>query len=548
MNQVERTATLVCLVGTVACQTGQLSQSAPDPAEQLREDAATPSPDAAGGGDASPTEGGRKPNAPVLRLLGSAGADYTKAAAWSPTGELGVTLVASGPMTLDAAGTTLPPTEGADIAVITYDIGTGRASRYFRAGGSGTQVPHGLVFDADGSAVVIGYTRPSGAPVVNLDPSKSPANDIAYSGGEKPFVARYSPSGALVWARLFDHPTASTALDRAWDVALDARGDVYVVGTFRGSLALDETRVLESNAGSVDLFVAKLAAKNGSVSWGFQVGGPEGDGGPEGAPVAPGGTGDAAITVSGDAVFVQGEMRGTVSFGGTAPPGPANTRTSAGGVDLFVARYSQATGALQSLSQIGGPSDESAVAGAVRTDRAGNVYIAGRYSGELSLGGQRLQHDGPGTSMFIASLSFDLAPRWAKSIVSDGGLDGIHRLEVDARGALYATGWYGGAATFGPNSTLRSNTVGPVASDIFLARLDSSSGVLRWVANVAGTSRHESNQIAAALAIDGSGDPWIGGQIFVPTTFGGTSGLALSPVGLNDAFVARFDAESGGLR
>jgi hypothetical protein len=488
---------------------------------------------------------------PALFLLGSAGADYTKAAATTRDGDIGMVLVASGPVGLDSEGVTLPSTDGGDLAFVVYDASTGRAKRWLRSGGPGLQVPHGLAFDNSGNASIIGYTRPNGVSTANFDPAKSPANDIAYSGGEKPFVAQYTPSGALAWSRVFDHPSAAAMSDRAWDLAVDEVGDVYVVGTFRGSLALDATHVLVSNADSVDIFVAKLSARDGSIAWGFAIGGPEGDGGPEGSPVAPGGTGDVALAVAGDTLVVQGEMRSTVSFAGTGQVTPSSTRSSAGGTDLFVARFAKSTGAFASVTQLGGPGDETSVAGAMRTDEIGNTYIAGRFSGSIAIGASQLTHAGTGSSMFLAALGSDLAPRWARALASDGGLDGIHRLAFDSRGGLFAAGWHGGETNFGtaasPN-VVRSNTTGPVASDIFVARFEATNGNLTWVAQVPGKATHNQNQIAAALTVDRFGDAWIGGQIFTATSFDGEGGRTLTPVGLNDAFVARYAGSSGKLR
>ncbi len=70
-------------------------------------------------------------------------------------------------------------------------------------------------------------------------------------------------------------------------------------------------------------------------------------------------------------LYVVGQFSSTADFGGTK-------LTSAGGLDIFVAKYSS-SGALQWVAQAGGTGDDAARG--VDLDTDGNVYVTGSFSG-----------------------------------------------------------------------------------------------------------------------------------------------------------------------
>ncbi len=95
--------------------------------------------------------------------------------------------------------------------------------------------------------------------------------------------------------------------------------------------------------------------------------------------LAAGGQGaDRGAAVASDAagnVCVTGSFSGTAAFGS----GPAAfTLTSAGGTDVFVAKYT-AAGALLWARDLGGSGDDAGAG--VTVDGAGNVYTTGSFSG-----------------------------------------------------------------------------------------------------------------------------------------------------------------------
>src|SRR5437773_827609 len=120
--------------------------------------------------------------------------------------------------------------------------------------------------------------------------------------------------------------------------------------------------------GYQDIFLVKLSPTGTNV-WAKRFGG-------SGVDVATA----VAVDKQNNSVIVAGYFTGTVDFGG----GPL---TSAGGADVFVAKYA-ADGGFQWAKRFGGTSGD--VAASVAVDGSGNVVVGGRFSGSVDFGGGTL--------------------------------------------------------------------------------------------------------------------------------------------------------------
>lgn len=498
---------------------------------------------------------------PFLQAYASPGADYVKAMTTDHAGHVLVATLFTGTITVGAAGETLVSRGAIDSGIVAYDPATGRVVNAFSFGGSGNTIPHGIAVDGANDRFVIGYSRAAGGPgVADYDPAASPDGRIDFSGGEKPFVAKYTPSGALVWARMFDASdgTGASTYSRAWDVAVDAAGDVYVVGHFRNTMDLDPgpgSFTVASTAGSTDLFVAKLSG-TGDFIYGFALGGPGADAGVEGTAVSPGGTGNTSIAVHGGKLFVQGTFELTASVAGTSARTAASEVTSAGAADLFLARFDAETGAFERSVVLGNASAESSAPGALRVDAAGNLLLAARTNGAVDWGGSAGSdlRDAVGSAVVVASFDGALSLRWAARLASTAGNDGAHRVVPDGRGGIFVAGWHNGITDFdpGPGTLERASAAtDPSGLDLYLIKLR-DNGVdasVVWANALNATAAHTTTGIAAGLAVDPSGHAWVGGQFFVETDFDPGSDTALLQVaGVSDGFVARYRGDTGAAR
>ena len=411
--------------------------------------------------------------------LGSAGQEYGKCACRAPDGSIVIGMLFQNTIDFDpgsgAAVLGTPP--GIDCAIVKYSpSGAVVWAKHISGPATGasatvTITPHGITTDASGNVIVIGYFGLAGSTTqatVDFDPGAGVAN-LTNTGGWDPFIWKLDANGNFLWARTFGSTTPNTATDeRAWDVATDSSGNVYVSGFIQGTYDLDAGAGVASftSAGEKDTFLVKYDA-NGTYVWGFTI--------PD--------TGDTATSLKENSVcldslghvFLAGHFNGTADF--DPSPGTANL-TSAGNADMFIARYDAATGAYQTTVRIGNGNNDTAPSGTLRCE-SGNLYMTGKFRGTVDLNPgaavNSVTNAGTTDNIWVSSYTSDLAYRWGFSIASGNGLDGGHRVDFDPTGnGLYVAGWFsgvsdfdGGAGTY--NLTSKNNAAG-AASDTFIAK------------------------------------------------------------------------------
>ena len=243
-------------------------------------------------------------------------------------------------------------------------------------------------------------------------------------------------------------------------------------------------------------------------------------GGAAGSEIAFGLTTDAAGNL-----YVTGQFYGTVDF----DPGPGiASRTSAGGNDIFVAKYTSA-GAFVWVTAMGGPSSEWGQGVAV--DGSGNVYVTGFFANTANFGSFTLSS--PGTpNGFLAKLDSNGSPQWVRQISSTSKTVG-NAVAVDNSG-VYVTGQFQGTADFGGTTRTSAGDI-----DIFTAKWN-STGNLQWVNSYGGSGR----DLGYGLALDAAGNVYTVGQVTGSVTFGNDtvssgSGFALKLTGAGSPVWAR---------
>jgi hypothetical protein len=231
------------------------------------------------------------------------------------------------------------------------------------------------------------------------------------------FVAKYDPTGGLIWAK-----TAGGALlDQGYDIATDASGNSYVVGAIQTNgiypTVTFDTITLTGH-GDYDWFIAKYDA-NGSVVWAKNAGGAAGD-------IAYG----VALDNSG-AVYVTGFFSGTMTVDGV-------TVTSAGLYDIFLAKYNS-DGTLVWLKRAGGTGSD--IGHGIVLDSAGNIAIVGEFQNTASFGSNSIAALGLGDA-FIAKYDSNGNNLWARR----GGstinyqTDSANAIAADGSNSFYVTG------------------------------------------------------------------------------------------------------------
>ena len=315
-------------------------------------------------------------------------------------------------------GVNLASTGGRDafLAKVSGVDGTPVWARGF--GGTGLDEGFAVAVDASNNVLVTGYSASSTAVFGGLP--------LMGAGGNDVWIGRYSTSdGGHGWSKRF----GALGLDAGTDVAVDGLGNVVLMGYFQtnGDAISFGGPSLMSNSNSVDIFVAKLDDQ-GDHLWSKTFGGT----GPDyGVGLAVDGT---------NGVIAVGSIQGTVSFGGS-------TLTSAGGMDIVVAKYSAAGAPAWARSF--GSSDDFESASGIATTTGDDVLVSGYFRATADLGGTSTLTSAGSQDGFVGRYrATDGAARWV-SRMGGVGQDLALGIAASPTGAAYAVGTFTGLADFG---------------------------------------------------------------------------------------------------
>jgi hypothetical protein len=369
---------------------------------------------------------------------------------------------------------------------------------------------------------------------------------------------------ALTPSHLWSESWGGSNTDQPNAVAVDAAGNIYVAGQFTETSNFGGSDLVSAGILEFDIFVAKYNSA-GVHQWSYRYGST---------------TSDAALGIAVDPngnVYVCGEFRGTVNFGGVADlvsngvddiflvkfntngnwlwqrsAGGANADAaysvaasssavvitgyftgtinfggtdliSAGSQDCFVARYTN-LGTHVFSKGFGGTSSDQAHA--VVLDSGGNAIITGYFANTINFGGSNLVSAG-GVDIFLAKFNSTGTHVWSSRFGSTSTEQG-EGLAVDASNNVILTGLFSGTINFGG-----ANLV-PVSQDAFLAKFNSSA-VHQWSQRMGGTGLDRGDN----LAVDSDGNILLGGNFTSTANFGGNN---LVSAGGTDIALARYNS------
>lgn len=187
-----------------------------------------------------------------------------------------------------------------------------------RMGSTSYESPLCIAIDASGNIYTTGYFTGT----VDFDPAIS-ITFLSSAGMEDMFIQKLDASGNFQWVKNIGSPSS----DQGNSVAVDAEGNIYTTGYFYGTVDFDPG-VLTYNLtsiGSYDIFIQKIDPL-GNFIWAASMGSNAYEQG-----------NSITVDTSGN-VYVTGLFAGTVDFD---PSSVTSNLTSAGGHDIFIAKYSQ---------------------------------------------------------------------------------------------------------------------------------------------------------------------------------------------------------------
>ena len=351
--------------------------------------------------------------------------------------------------------------------------------------------------DTSGNIVVAGsYFAPT-----TFSPDKT------VSTGTGIFVAKYAPTGSLLWVKSFvgGYSTAPAGL------ALDGAGDIVVTGVAFGSCDFGGGMTTTTST-SAGLFVAKYAGSDGAYQWANRFNGTTGTDSVGAAAVATDPTGGVVVT---------GTLWGSAALGGA-------TLTSTG--SIFVARYQGSNGSHLWSTTFDGS------ASAIATDGLGNIFLTGSFGGSINFGTKaatKLASAGD-ADIFVAKLTSAGAHTWSKRLGSTGADHGSG-IAVSSAGVVAVTGDFRGVVDFGGGPLTSAGS-----SDIFVESLDGATGAYLWARRFGDAS----SNLGRFVTFSGSDRVVVGGTSTTGLDFGGGV-LPHAACACDAYFVAGFATTNG---
>ncbi len=365
----------------------------------------------------------------------------------------------------------------------------GRPQWLRRIAGLESNSVYDVCADADGNAILIG----------RIDESASFGNVTLASPNEKAlaFIAKYSASGELLWARAL-HDNSQNA--GAYHLAVDGEGMLYTASFFFDSCRVGNTLVYGREA-SASILIGKFTA-DGEMLW-HRVVGPEVDPQtPAGAPFA----NDIVVDAEANCTLV-GNFNGRILFGDTAVETASRTNHA------YAISFDK-DGRQRWHWQIPVTRNDFAVLNSVDADAAGNLYMLGRFRGSVTIGDSSLSSSGA-SDLFVLKTDQDGRRLHLLGDSGEGAEDGRDIACTDA-GDFLISGTYNGPAQIA-QSPFRDFA----RSSAFMAFFD-SRGTLQWTGHA---DAHLSTRSAFAINgidISNAGVIMAAGKIQGYLTIGGT--------------------------
>ena len=253
-------------------------------------------------------------------------------------------------------------------------------------------------------------------------------------------------------------------------IARDASNNVYVIGTFTGTISFGGS-TLTSNGGT-DTFLAKFSSA-GALTWIKQFGDPTNLGIHGGSQFGLG----VASYGNGDTIIV-GYYDKTIKFSGAVS---LTSGSSGASEDIFVARINSAGNAVWANSYGDSSGSQQAYAVAIDASNAtnfgngtSNFAVVGDYRGDVSFGGTANPNAGVAAdwNAFIAVLTSNGAHVWSKKAGASVGKQRARGVVFDKSGNVSLVGQFEGTIAWS-GATLTSAG----GDDIYVGRFTSAGGL-----------------------------------------------------------------------
>ncbi|MBP7810045.1 MAG: SBBP repeat-containing protein [Bacteroidia bacterium] len=414
------------------------------------------------------------------------------------TGEYGAFSAVFGTYTLNLTG-------GTNDCFISKTDPAGTVLWVQKIGSSSNDLGTSITSDATGNLYATGFY---GASCV--------AGTISLPGSGM-FLVKYSPTGTVAWAKKVNGGTGS---GYGYGVGCDISGNVYVTGTYAGTIIVGTTTLTTGNS-STNVFIAKYDAL-GNVLWVKDFGDNTMTDRPD----------DLTIDNSGN-VLVSGTYQGTMTVGTT-------TMVSNGFEDVFVVKYDNLGNPLWAKSA-GGTNIEGVTN--VGVDLTGNVFVSSEFnSASINFGTTNVANTNTvsaGKDVFVVKYNSSGVDQWSTVLGGSQSSEFGPGMNVDPSGNVYLTGLWN-SSTMAIGATTYTNSFN---GDLYVVRYN-SAGNVTWSGTAGANKISQGN----AITTDLSGNMILAGQFVSATyTLGMTTFTNASTLNKADAYIAKFSVAGLGL-
>ena len=341
------------------------------------------------------------------------------------------------------------------------------------AGGTDWDNNFRTVVDSAGNVYSFGFTY---SPIFNYTTDNSINDDISANTGSSVYLIKYSPSGNLIWKRIYN----ASASDERLDLTLKNNTLVWSAG-FSGTQTFGDSTFTSANSGAAYSVVFVSLDLDGNFNWANQL------------------NVDLAEYASIDMAF-DGNMNVyfTTAFEGSISTVSGNYASAGIGGDILYGKINS-SGNFAWINRIGNNEDDKS--GNIILDNNGDILLSGRFTTTVTIGTNNLSSP-VGYDWFLTKLNpTNGTAIWA---ISEGGLgseDRISALGVNPWNEIIITGRYASSFSFGTQSI---SSVGN--DDIFVAKY-ASNGSFLWVKTFGTTG--ENDWTSNNIGIDDAGTIWV---------------------------------------
>jgi hypothetical protein len=316
-----------------------------------------------GNGDAFVAELGSAGNQLVYSsYLGGLGADSGQAIAVDSSGDAYVT-GSTQSADFPTVSALQPANAGASDAFIAKVNFSGSALLYSTyLGGAQADVGQGIKVDGSGNAFIIGYTFSSDFPTYN-------PLQAANAGAPDAFVAEVNAAGS---ALVFSTYLGGSGDDRGYGIALDASGNIYLVGASQSADFPTTSNAFQTGyQGNGDAFVSKLNSTGSALTYSTFLGGTGVD---RGNSIVVDSSGNAYITgfTQSSNFPTQNPVQAIMGISGGSSCGTAPCS------DAFVTQLNPSGSGLVYSTYLGGSGADFGQG--IALDTSGDAYVAGSTS------------------------------------------------------------------------------------------------------------------------------------------------------------------------